>query len=242
MADIIDRNEHVKGLVVAPLETLTIEKNKGTPKREHKVHVSANGISLGLGSSVLIQDHALLSLTGVVAGNVLGTIDIGSNGALALNSDVGLGLLSNIAFTATQGTALLAINASKVNLSGNITGFGAHDAIRVNGVGATSAVWTQGLLGAGTLTLYNSAGTEVSSIGLNGTYSSADFNLKDFAGKNGIEDTKITFVSPDENGFSSPEVASPPPHTMGNTSGSPRDLQSHETPMVAHLIAGSHYG
>ncbi len=227
MGTIIDNDEHVKSLNLGVLQTLTIERDKGTLKGDHEVQVSAAGISLGLGSAILIQHHAELTLTGVISANVLGTIEIGDNGALALKSTIGVGLLSNIEFVASRGTARLVIDTTKVQLTGNIVGFGAHDVIQMTSMTATSEVWTQGLLGSGTLALYNAAGAEVGSLGLAGIYTSADFALKDFVGPDGNASTRIDFVSP----------AAQPPYA-----GSMGNVHAPDAMSVAHLVPGMQHG
>jgi hypothetical protein len=227
MGTIIDNDEHVKSLNLGLLQTLTIEHDKGTLKGDPVVNVSAAGISLGIGSSILIQHHAELTLNGVISANVLGTIEIGDNGALALKSTIGVGLLSNIEFVATHGVARLVIDTTKVQLTGNIVGFGAHDNIQMTSMAATSEVWTQGLLGSGTLAMFNAAGTEVGALGLAGIYTSANFTLKDFVGPNGNESTKISFVTPAE---------------QTPSAGTMRDVHGTEAMLPSHLVPGMLHG
>ena len=227
MGTIIDNDEHVKNLNVGLLQTLTIERDKGTLKGDHEVNVSAAGISLGLGASILIQHHAELTLNGVISANVLGTIEIGDNGSLALKSAIGVGLLSNIEFVASRGVARLVIDTTKVQITGNIVGFGAHDNIQMTSMSATSEIWTQGLLGSGTLAMYNAAGTEVGSLGLAGIYTTADFALTDFVGPDGNASTKISFVSPPE---------------QAHYAGSMRDVHGPDAMLAAHVVPAMLHG
>jgi hypothetical protein len=196
MATIIDRNEHVSLLSVGALDTMTIEKDSGTPHKEAEVRVSASGISLGVGSSILIQNDAVLTLRALVAADVLGNIDIGNGGGLTLNSTIGAGVLSNINFVGHQETARLVINAANLNITGNINGFGVHDSIILGNIAATRESFVPGLLGYGTLVLYNAAGTQVGSLGLVGNYTSAEFDLLAYKTPNGGEATRITYVAP----------------------------------------------
>ncbi len=242
MPTIIDKNEHVKNLTINALDTLTIEHDKGSPKNEKDIRVSANGISVGLGATVLIQHHASLTLTGLIAANVLGNIDIGNNGSLALKSSIGAGLLSNINFVATAGVARLVIDTSKVQITGNINGFGAHDNIQLLNLSAASAVWTQGLLNEGSLALYNSAGTEVGSLGLTGQYTTADFALKDFTGPGGHDSTRISFVPPAEHGFLAPAASQAVASAAPPVGGSARDLHAPDTLVPAHFTHALHQG
>ena len=242
MPTVIDQDEHVKNLTINALDTLTIEHDKGSPKGDKDIRVSANGISVGLGATVLIQHHASLTLTGLVAANVLGNIDIGNNGSLALKSSIGAGLLSNINFVATAGTARLVIDTSKVQITGNINGFGAHDNIQLLNMSAASAVWTQGLLNEGSLALYNAAGTEVGSLGLTGQYTTADFALKDFTGPDGHASTRIGFVAPAEHGFQVPAAAQETAAAAAVSSGSVRDLHVQDAMVAAHFTHALHQG
>jgi hypothetical protein len=245
MTTIIDQSEKVQLLALAPLETLIIERDSGTPQGEHEVRVSTKGIALGLGSTLLIQHHAELILDGVVSADVLGTIDIGNNGKLFLNSSIGIGLLSTIQFTNTHGNGYLLINTSKVDLSGNITGFGVHDTILLGQLGAVSETWTQGLLDSGTLALFNSAGTEVDSIGLNGEYTTANFAIKEAQNKHGSDVTRITFVAQDATASPASHGFTVPSATVAGSAapafGSLKELQSAEA-AAAHFFGGvSHH-
>jgi len=197
MATIIDKSEHI-ALNVDALDSVTIQHDKNTPDGTHQVRVSVKDLSLGLGATILVRHDAELILNGVVAANVLGTIDIGNGGKVFLNSTVGVGVLNDIHFNNTRGKAVLLINTSKVDLTGAITGFGPHDTILLGQVGAVSGVWTQGLLGTGTLALYDAGGTEVSSIGLVGTYKTADFSVNDVLSSRGTYTTNVSFVPPSD--------------------------------------------
>jgi hypothetical protein len=244
MTTIIDHNEHLQSLNVGLLQNITIEKDKGTPKREDEVHVTAATISLGLGSSVLIQDHGILTLTGLIVANVLGTIDIGNNGMLALNAAIGANLLSNINFVATDATARLIINTAAVNITGNVNGFGAHDVIQLNSLAASSAVWSPGLLGYGTLELYNAAGTQIGGLGMVGNYTSADFAIKEIKGPHGVEATRISFIPPDISSAAGGASAVHDPAALSPiTAAGTATIGDHFAPLPAHLAAlSAHYG
>jgi hypothetical protein len=246
MSTIIDKSEKLQILTVDPLQALTIEHDGSTPKGEHQVRVSTKGIALGLGSSILIQHHAELILDGVVSADVLGTIDIGNNGRLFLNSSIGAGVLSTIQFTNTHGPAYLLINTAGVELTGNITGFGLHDTILLGNLGAVSASWTQGVLDSGTLALFNAAGTEVDAVGLNGEYTTANFAIKEAQGPHGTDTTRITFLPQDAttaeaSGFTLP-AAAPVASSTAPVFASLKDLPDARATALAFFGGVTHHG
>jgi hypothetical protein len=193
MSDIIDRSERVGMLNVGIGDSVTIERDSGTPSHEKRVHVTATGISLGLGSTVLVQHDATLALNGLADVSILGKIDIGNGGKVLLNGALNVGVLSNIDFTGHGERAVLAIETTKLTAVGNIAGFGVNDVIRLDHLGFTAVEFTQGLLGSGVLTLYNGS-TEVGQIGLEGTYKTSDFSVQEFTAKNGTTGTVLGYV------------------------------------------------
>ena len=193
MSDIIDRSERVGMLNVGIGDSVIIEKDSGTPTHEKHVHVTATGISLGLGATVLVQHDGVLTLSGLADVNILGKIDIGNGGKVLLNGALNVGVLSNIDFTGHGERAVLAIDTNKLTAAGNINGFGVNDVIRLDHLGATSADFTQGLFGSGVLTLYNGS-TVVGQLGLEGTYNTNNFSVEEFTAKNGTTGTILQFV------------------------------------------------
>jgi hypothetical protein len=193
MSDIIDRSERLGMLNVGIGDSVTIERDGGTPAHEKRVHVTAAGISLGLGSTVLVQHDATLALNGLADVGLLGKIEIGNGGKVLLNGTLNVGVLSNIDFTGHSEHTVLVIETTKLTAAGNIAGFGLNDVIRLDHLGVTSVDFTQGLLGSGVLTLYDGS-TEVGQLGLEGTYKTSDFSVHEFTAKNGTTGTVLGYV------------------------------------------------
>jgi hypothetical protein len=214
MPNVINHSEKIKVLSVGAGETVTIEKNAHSPHDEQYVHVTAAGISLGLGSSVLVQHHAILTLTGLGDLSLLGTIEIGDNGKVALRGAISAGVLSSIDFVGHAAPATLAINTSNFNLLGSISGFGVDDRINLAHLTATSADYTANLVGGGGTVTFFDGTSEVGQIGLTGTYSNANFAIQEYQYKNGGSGTVLTYV-PNATAQPSASFGASPPEAFG---------------------------
>jgi len=195
MPTIIDHSEHVAILTVTPGEDLIIEKDDGSPKHAEHTRVTATDISLGLGSTVTLQNQGILHLTGPVAANLLGTIDIGDGGKLSLSGPITGDTLSHVDFTGHDSTSILAIATSDHDLPGSIVGFGVNDQINLDNLVANSVDFMPNLTGTGgELVLYD-GNQEVGKIGLTGDYTNANFALSAINSQNGVAGTTINYLS-----------------------------------------------
>jgi hypothetical protein len=212
MSNIIDHSEKIKVLAVGIGDTVTIEKDAHTPVNETRVHVTAAGISLGLGSTVLVQHHAILTLNGLGSLSLLGNIDIGDHGKVVLRGAISAGVLSSIDFVGHTGPAVLQIDTSNLNLPGAINGFGADDRINLMNLTATSFDYTANLLGGGgTITFFDGT-SEVGQLGLTGNYSDANFAIEEYQYPSGASGTRLNFVPSGNAQQSAAAAFSPPEH------------------------------
>ena len=191
---VIDKSENVGVLSVGVGNSVTIEKDTNTPPGESQVFVGTDGIALGLGSTVLVQNYGVLNLQGVLNANLLGQIDIGDHGTLRLRGEVNANLLSSIHFVGHDATTALAIDPTKLTLGGSLNGFGLHDVVRMDHLVATSIDFTPYLLGGGGTVNFFDGSTEVAQLGFTGNYTAANFAIASYSFPSGDSGTALHFV------------------------------------------------
>jgi hypothetical protein len=195
--NIIDHSETLAGLQISALSTTVIQQDAGSPAGQPVV-VQDDSLSLGVGSTVIVQHNATLVMDGPAQVGLLSQIEIGDSGTVVIGSPLSIDLLAGMQFIGSDATLAVMPSAEHSLLSGSssgqISGFAATDTIDLQGVtGVDHVAWTQNLLqsltGTGTLTLYNSTDHSIGKISLSGSYQTDNFHAAPVAGG-----TDITYV------------------------------------------------
>lgn len=126
-------------------DNIHVTRDAGTPAGD-PVSVDLQGVSLGVSSTLTVDNGATLKLDGALPVNALSSINIGANGTLEISGTASGMLASSINFTGPNGKLILDPGVSLSALS-HVGGMTTGDVIDVQTpLGATSATYQNGNL------------------------------------------------------------------------------------------------